>query len=115
MIPAGAVQVNVIAPFAGSMAVAVSVTRAALATLFAGAEVAVSTGEVLAGALAIGISTFAVARLVVLFPPTVSWKVSVVGAATTGAVTVAVEAFAFVIVTRGSPGFTICCHANGPL
>ena len=107
VIPAGAVQVNVTGPPAGSMAAALRVTWAPLATLFAGEDVAVTAGGVVGGAVAIGTSKFAVAAFVVLFPPTVSWKVKVVGAATTGATNVVVGWFGFVIVTNGSPGFTI--------
>ena len=93
---------------------AVSVTGAPLATGFAGAEVAVTAGGVPGGAVATGTKTFAVAGSVVLLPPTVSWNVSVVGEATTGATNVAVALVAFVMVTSGSPGLTICSHRNGP-
>src|SRR5579871_557595 len=113
--PAGAIHVYVTGPPAGSMDEAVSVTGAPLATGFAGAEVAVTAGAVPGGAVATGTRTFAVAGSVVLLPPTVSWNVSVVGEATTGATNVAVALFAFVIVTSGSPGLTTCCHTNGPL
>ena len=93
---------------------AVSVTAAPLATGFPGAEVAVTAGGVVGGATAMGTARGAVARFVVLFPPTESWNVKVVGVATTGAVNVAVGPFAFVMVTMGSPALTICCHRNGP-
>jgi hypothetical protein len=75
--------------------------------LFAGEELAVTAGGVLGGAVDIGTSRFAVAAFVALFPPTVSWKVSVVGAATAGATSIAVGWLAWVMVTNGSPGLTI--------
>src|SRR5689334_3262987 len=59
MTPAGAVQLKVRAPFAGSTAVAVNVTSDPLATGLAGAELALTTGGVPGGGTTIGTSTVA--------------------------------------------------------
>lgn len=115
-IPAGGVQTKVTAPLAGSTALAVSVTAEPLATGLAGAELAVTVGGVPGGGTMIGTSTVAGAEAGVnASPPTINWKARFCGPATTGAMKVALALLAFVMVTTGSPGFTICVQANGPV
>jgi len=116
MIPAGAVQLKVRTPLAGSTALAVSVTSAPPATLLAGDELAETTGGVPGGGTTIGTSTVAGAEAGVnASPPTISWNARFCGPATTGATKVALALLAFRIVTTGSPGLTICDQANGPV
>src|SRR5262249_48848779 len=115
MIPAGATQVKVTLPPAGEIAVAVRGTAAPLATGFAGAELAVTAIGVFAGAVPMGIITFANPATVVLLPPTRRRKVSVVGEATTGATNVAIGEVGLVMVTIGWPGVTNCSQKKGPL
>jgi hypothetical protein len=115
VMPAGAVQVNVRLPPFGSTPVAFKVTIDAPSPVTGfGVAVALTDGGVPAGGTAIGTVMVVVDGLVVLLPPTVNEKVRFSGAATTGAVKVAVAALALVIVMTGSPGFTICCHWKGP-
>ena len=56
----------------------------------------------------------AVSGVVVFPPPTVTWKVRFVFAATVGAVNAEVIAPGVESVTVGSPLFTTCFHAYGP-
>src|SRR5690349_16414948 len=115
-IPAGAVQLKVSVPFAGSTAVAVNVTTAPLETGSAGDELALTTGGVPGGGTTIGTTTVAGDEAGVNpSPPTIKRKARFCGPATTGATKVALALFAFVMVTTGSPGFTIWLHANGPV
>jgi len=115
MIPAGAVQLNVRAPLAGSTALALSVTAAPLATGLPEAE-AVTVGGVFGAGTTIGTSTVAGAEAGVNpSPPTMSWNARFCGAATTGATKLAFALLAFRIVTTGSPGLMICDQVNGPV
>src|SRR5579864_2679755 len=114
-IPAGAVQLKVRAPLAGSTALAVSVTGAPLATGLPEAE-AVTVGAVPGAGTTIGTNTVAGAEAGVNpSPPTISWNARFCGPATTGATKLALALLAFRIVTTGSPGLTIWLHANGPV
>src|SRR6185312_14038597 len=116
VIPAGAVQTKLSAPAAGSTAVAVRVTRAPPATGLTGAELAVTTGGVFGGGTVIGTIKEAGAEAgTVPLPPTMSWKARFWPVATVGAMKVAFALFALLMVTTGSPGFTICVHWNGPV
>ena len=115
MIPAGAVQLNVSAPLAGSTALALNVTGAPLATGLPEDE-AVTVGAVPGAGITIGTSTVAGADAGVNpSPPTMSWNTRFCGAATTGATKLAFAWLAFRIVTTGSPGLTICVQAKGPV
>jgi hypothetical protein len=91
------------------------VTLVPLATGFTGAELAFTDGGAGAAGGAIGTVTVAVAGVVELLPPTLTWKVRFVLPATVGAVKVEVSADGVLSVTVGSPGFTICVQVNGPL
>ena len=115
MIPAGAVQLNVSAPLAGSTALAVRVTGAPLATGLPEDE-AVTVGAVPGAGTTIGTSTVAGADAGVNpSPPTMSWNARFCGPATTGATKLALALLAFRIVTTGSPGLMICVQTNGPV
>src|ERR1700731_2306683 len=95
-IPAGAVQLKVRAPLAGSPAVAVRVTAVPLATGLPGAELAVTVGGVFGAGTTIGTSTVAGAEAGVNpSPPTMSWKARFCAAATTGATKLALALLAF--------------------
>src|SRR6476469_10275271 len=84
-IPAGAVQLKVRAPLAGSTALAVSVTGAPLATGLPDAE-AVTVGGVFGAGTTIGTSTVAGAEDGVnQSPPTMSWDARFCGTDNTGA------------------------------
>lgn len=87
---------------------------APLATGFTGAELALMEGGAGAAGGAIGTVTVAIAGVVELFPPTLTWNVRFVLLATVGAVKVAVSADGVPSVTAGSPAFTIWVHVNGP-
>jgi hypothetical protein len=63
---------------------------------------------------AIGTVTVAVAGVVELLPPTLTWKVRFELAATVGAVKLVVIREGVPSVTVGSPGLTICVQVNGP-
>ena len=93
-IPAGPTQVKVIAPFAGSTAVAVSVTAEPLATGLPGAELAVTVGGVFGGGTTIGTITVAGSDAGVNpSPPTINWKARFCEPATVGAMKVALALF----------------------
>jgi hypothetical protein len=113
--PAVCVQVKVSVPPLGSTPVAVRVTAEALGTGLAGAELAKTDGAVPGGGGTIGTLKVVVFAVVVLPPPTVKEKPRLNGAPTTGAIKVAVALVGLMMVTCGSPGFTICAHWNGPL
>src|ERR1051326_916200 len=114
--PLSCVQVKLIAPPAGSTAVAVSVTGAPLATGFAGAELALTTGGVFAGGTTIGTMTVAGSEAGTNpSPPTINWKVRFCELATVGARNVALALFGLLMVTTGSPGLMICVQVNGPV
>src|ERR1051326_1298488 len=113
MIPAGAVQLNVSAPPAGSTHTAVSVTGASLATGLPDDE-AVTVGGVFGAGTTIGTSRVAGAEAGVNpSPPTINWNARFCDPATTGAMKLALALLAFRIVTTGSPGLMICDHVNG--
>src|SRR3954468_10047080 len=115
MIPAGAVQLKVRAPLAGSTALAFSVTAAPLATGLPEAE-AVTVGGVFGAGTTIGTNTVAGAEAGVNpSPPTMSWNARFCGPATTGATKLALALSAFRIVTTGSPGLMICDQTKGPV
>ena len=101
-------------PFAGSTPLADSVTVVKLATGLAGLELALTDGVAAPGGGAIGTLTVAVSGVVVFPPPTVTWKVRFLFAATAGALNVEVIALEVESVTAGSPLFTICFQAYGP-
>jgi hypothetical protein len=113
-IPAGATHVYVSVPPAGSTPLALRVTFVPLATGFAGAELAFTDGGAGAAGGAIGTVTIAVAGVVELLPPTLTWKVRLVLLATVGAVKLVVINEGVPSETAGSPGFMICVHVNGP-
>jgi hypothetical protein len=94
--------------------VALSVTFVPLATGFAGAELAFTEGGAGAAGGTTGTVTVAVAGVVELLPPTLTWNVRFVFAATVGAVKVALTDEALFSVTAGSPGLTICVQEKGP-
>src|SRR5258708_2353080 len=94
-IPAGAVQLKVRAPFAGSTALAFSVTAAPLATGLPEA-LAVTVGGVPGGGTTIGTSRVAGAEAGVnASPPTISWNARVCGPATSRATKLALALVAF--------------------
>ena len=101
-------------PPAGSTPLALSATFVPLATGFAGIELALIDGAAGAAGGAIGTVTVAVAGVVELLPPTLTWKVRLVLLATIGAEKLVVINEGVPSETTGSPGFTICVHVNGP-
>jgi hypothetical protein len=101
-------------PPAGSTPLAFNVTFVPLATGFAGAEPALTDGGAGAAGGAIGTVTIAVAGVVELLPPTLTWKVRLVLLATVGAVKLVVINEGVPSEIVGSPGFMICVHVNGP-
>jgi hypothetical protein len=80
----------------------------------AGIELALIDGGAGAAGGAIGTVTVAVAGVVELLPPTLTWKVRLVLLATVGAEKLVVISEGVPSETTGSPGFTICVHVNGP-
>src|SRR5579859_440073 len=126
-LPAGAAQLKVRVPFAGSTPVAASWTgEALLGTVMvvagptaggpANAAVALTAGGVFGGAITIGTVTLAGAEIGTRLPsPTISWNVRFCGPATTGATNVAFAADGLLMVTIGSPGLTTWVHVNGPV
>lgn len=105
--PCGATHVYVNVPPAGSTPVALRVTFIPLATGFAGDDVALTEGGVGAVGGAMGTVTVAVAGVVEFMPPTLTWNVRFVFAATVGALNVVVMAPGVFNVTAGSPGLMI--------
>lgn len=101
-------------PPLGSTPVAVKVTLAALTIGLAGLEVAKIDGDVPGGGTVTATVKVVVLGCEVLPPPTVKEKPRLSGEETTGAINVAVGLLGLMMVTRGSPGFTICVHWNGP-
>ena len=101
-------------PPAGSTPLALNVTFVPLATGFAGDELAFTDGGAGATGGAMGTVTVAVAGVVELVPPTLTWKVKLVLLATVGAEKLVVISEGVPSETTGSPGFTICIHVNGP-
>jgi hypothetical protein len=88
---------------------------APLDTGLAGIDVALTDGGAGAVGGEIGTVTVAVAGVVELAPPTLTWKVKLVLAATVGALKLVVMSVGVPRLTVGSPGFTICVQTNGPL
>src|SRR5438270_690615 len=118
------------APLAGSTALAVSVTPAALlgtvivvpltgASGGAGVNeaVALTAGGVFGGGIMIGTIRLAGkdCGTMLPWPPTTSWNVRFCGPATTGATNVACAPVGLLMVTTGSPGLITCVHWNGPV
>ena len=79
-----------------------------------GLALADTPGAVSGGVIAIGTETLAVEGVLIPAVPTVSWNVRLSGLATTGATKLAVAPVGLLMVTIGSPAFTICVHTNGP-
>src|SRR5947209_13064029 len=112
--PAVWVQVKVRVPLFGSTPVAVRVMREAPSPGAGfGVALAVTPGADPGGGTLMGTITLAM-DAVWFTPPTVSWKLRLVGLATLGATKVAVALLALLMVTMGLPGFTTCAHTNGP-
>lgn len=85
-----------------------------LETGLAGLALTLTDGRAGAAGGAIGTVTVAVAGVVELLPPTLTWKVRFVLLATVGAVKLVVINEGVPSETAGSPGFMICVHVNGP-
>jgi hypothetical protein len=95
--------------------VALSVTFAPLATGLAGTALALMDGGVVFTGGAIGTDTVATAAIEEFPPPTLTWNVRFLLAATVGAVKVDVNDVGPARVTVGSAGEITCVHTNGPL
>ena len=90
-------------------------TLAPLATGLAGTTLALMDGGVVFNGGTIGTETLATAAVVEFPPPTLTWKVKFVLAATVGAVKVDVNDVGVPSVIVGSPGAITCVHTNGPV
>ena|SRR5450432_214974 len=102
--PAGAVQVKVSVPPAGSIPVAVRAAAVALANGLAGLDAMLTTGGALAGGGTTGTSTVAGVENGTSNPsPTTSEKVRVWGSVTSGATNVGLAAVVLLSATVGSP------------
>src|ERR1041384_3435084 len=113
--PLVCVQVKVSVPPFGSTPLAARVTVLAPSpTTGFGFAFAVTPGGVLGGATLMGTDRLAVDGVFTPACPTVSCKVRLSGAATAGAMNVAVALSGLVMVMIGSPVLTTCCQWNGP-